>query len=130
MFISGCKGPVPLCLVNPYRCIISTDDFPWLAVSSTAAVCNCCAHSIVLTRSGWKSQVIIIFLKLLCIYRAFSLFIVYYLYQQMHTHTHTHTHIYIYIYIKIPNYIKNAATCFVASALSSGSFDIAFVKLM
>ena len=51
-----------------------------------------------------------------------------------HTHTYTHTHIYIYIYIyiyiKTLNYITNSPTCFVASAPSSGGFDIAFVKVI
>jgi hypothetical protein len=55
-------------------------------------------------------------------------FIIYYLYQQMHIHTHTHTH--TNIYITTLNYITNAATCFGASAPSSGSFDIAFVKVI
>jgi SUMO ligase MMS21 Smc5/6 complex component len=54
----------------------------------------------------------------------FLLFVVHYLCQQMHTHTHTH------IYIKILNYITNAPTCFGASAPSSGSFDVAFVKVI
>jgi len=52
----------------------------------------------------------------LCTHRAFVLFIVYYLYQQMH----------IYIY----NYITNAPTCFAASAPFSGSFDIAFATVI
>ena len=56
------------------------------------------------------------------------LFIVYYLYQQMHTHTHIY--IYIYIYIKILNYITNAPTCFSASTPSSWSFDIVFAKVI
>ena len=42
----------------------------------------------------------------------------------LHTHTHTHT----YIYTKILNYITNGPTCFVVSALSSGTFDIAFAS--
>jgi hypothetical protein len=35
-----------------------------------------------------------------------------------------------YIYIKILNYITNASTCFGVSALFSGSFDIAFAKVI
>ena len=35
-----------------------------------------------------------------------------------------------YAYIEILNYITNAPTCFSASAPSSGSFDIAFVKVI
>jgi hypothetical protein len=34
------------------------------------------------------------------------------------------------VYNKISNYITNAPTCFGASALSSGSFDIAFAKVI
>jgi hypothetical protein len=56
---------------------------------------------------------------LLCIYRSLLLFIIY-LYQQIHTHTHTH----------IYNYIKNVPTCFGFSAPSSGSFAIAFAKVV
>ena len=37
---------------------------------------------------------------------------------------------YIYMCIKILIYITNASACFGASALSSGSFDIAFVKVI
>jgi hypothetical protein len=48
------------------------------------------------------------------------LFIIYYLYQQMH----------IDIYFKILNCITNAPTCFDASAPSYGSFDIAFAKVI
>jgi len=54
--------------------------------------------------------------KQLCVH------IIYYWYQKMHTH--------IYICIKILNYITNAPTCFGAIAPSSGSFDIAFGKVM
>ena len=54
------------------------------------------------------------------------IFSVYYL---LFVSTNAHTHTCIYIYIKVPNYITNAATCFVASAQSSGSFDIALLKL-
>jgi len=39
---------------------------------------------------------------------------------------HAHTHIYIYIY----NYITNTATYFGASGPSSGSFRIAFGKVI
>jgi len=39
-------------------------------------------------------------------------------------------YIYIYIHIYILNYITNAATCFDISAPSSGSFDIAFAKVI
>jgi hypothetical protein len=42
-------------------------------------------------------------------------------------HTHTHTHIYIYI---VKNYIKNTPACFGASAPSSGSLYIVFVKMI
>jgi len=45
----------------------------------------------------------------------------------MHTHTHTHTHIYIYI---VQNCIKNALTCFGASAPSAGSLYIVFNKVI
>ena len=37
---------------------------------------------------------------------------------------------YIYIYIKMSNYIKNAPTCFGASAPSSGRSDIVFGKVI
>jgi hypothetical protein len=73
-----------------------------------------------------KTEVI----RFLCTYRAFLLFIIYYLYQQMHTHTQTYTnkqtHTYIYIYIL--SYITSAPTCFGATAPSSGGFDITFAK--
>jgi hypothetical protein len=46
------------------------------------------------------------------------IFIICYLYQQMH------------IYIKILNYITNAPTYFSSSTPPSGSFDIAFDKVM
>jgi hypothetical protein len=39
-------------------------------------------------------------------------------------------YIYIYIYIKILNYVTNSPTCVGVSAPSSGSFDIAFAKLI
>jgi len=58
---------------------------------------------------------------------------VYYLFVPTNAHTHTHARarvccvcVYIYIYIYI--YITNAPTCLGASASSSGTFDIAFVK--
>jgi len=53
----------------------------------------------------------------LCTYRAFLLFTIY-LYQQMH------------IYKKILHYITNGPTYFGAYAPSSGSFDIAFAKVI
>ena len=37
---------------------------------------------------------------------------------------------YIYIYIKILNYITNAPKNFISFAPSSGSFDIAFAKVI
>jgi hypothetical protein len=40
------------------------------------------------------------------------------------------TNAYIYTYIKILNYITNAPKCFGAYAPSSGSFDIAFAKVI
>jgi len=40
------------------------------------------------------------------------------------------TYKYIYIYTKILNYITNAPTWFRASALPSGSFVTAFVKVI
>jgi hypothetical protein len=61
-----------------------------------------------------------------CIYacKPILLFTVYYLYQQIHIY------IYIYIYIYILHYIRNAPTCSGVSAPSSGSFGIAFAKVM
>jgi len=50
--------------------------------------------------------------------------IIYYLYQQLHIY------MYIYIYIKILNYITNAPKNFISFAPSSGSFDIAFAKVI
>ena len=41
------------------------------------------------------------------------------------TNKYTHT-----LYIYILNYITNAATCFGASAPSSGRFDIVFAKVI
>jgi len=55
-----------------------------------------------------------IFMYKLCI------FIVYYLFVPTNAH----------IYIKISNYITNASTCSDVSAPSSGSFDIAFAKVI
>jgi len=40
-----------------------------------------------------------------------------------HTHTHIHTHIYIYL---LQYYIRNAPTCFGASAPSLGTLDIVY----
>ena len=57
------------------------------------------------------------FMQITCI------FIVYYL-------LFLPTNAYIYIYIKIFNYIESASTYFGASAPSSGSFDIAFDKVI
>jgi len=67
---------------------------------------------------------VILFLFLfVCTYRAFILFIIYYLCQQMRT--------YIYIYIKILlHYITNAPTCFGTSVPPSGSFNIVFDKVI
>jgi len=53
---------------------------------------------------------------------------VYSLFVPTNAHTHTQTH--ICVYIKTLNYIINAPTCFGASALSSGSYDIAFAKVI
>jgi len=43
------------------------------------------------------------------------------------THTHTHKH---EVNMKILNYITRAPTYFAASIPSSGSFDIAFAKVI
>jgi hypothetical protein len=39
-------------------------------------------------------------------------------------------HIYTDVYIKISDFIRNAPTCFDASAPSSGSLDIVFAKVI
>jgi hypothetical protein len=52
------------------------------------------------------------------------------LYQQMHTWTHTHTQTHTYTNTHKHIYITNAPTYFGASASSSGSFVIAFFKVI
>jgi hypothetical protein len=46
----------------------------------------------------------------------------------MHVRAHTHTH--MLCVCVLLNYTANTPTCFGASALSSGNFDIAFAKVI